>query len=211
LVWKNGKLLRRLTDGYADANAMAVAGQDVYVGGCEFVGEAGDGERLALATIWKNAAVRWRPTDGTDASIDRRVLHLAISGNDVYAAGTGTSPILWKNGSALWSLNDSATVEALCVSGADVYEGGHESMGEGETQKATATVWKNGKALWRMPDDNRVKALYLLGSDVYAAGYEYNATEGVAVVVWKNGKFLTRLNVGPSAILNAFVLAGQPQ
>jgi hypothetical protein len=82
-------------------------------------------------------------------------------------------------------------------------------MGKQPNGALAPTVWKNGKALWRMPDDNCVKALYLLGPDVYAAGYEYNATE--AVVVWENGVFLTRLYVGPSAILNASVLAQRPQ
>jgi hypothetical protein len=49
--------------------------------------------------------------------------------------------------------------------------------------------------------------------DVYLAGsvQDKNGDLVPTVVVWKNGGLIKRLDVGPSAILSAFVLAGQAQ
>jgi hypothetical protein len=100
-VWKNGKVLWKLTDGArpASVRALAVSGSDVYAGG-------------DAARVWKNGALLWKLplTDGNGI-----VTSLAVSGSDVYAGGyqypfdDAPTATVWKNGNLLWKLPNGKT------------------------------------------------------------------------------------------------------
>jgi outer membrane protein assembly factor BamB len=106
-VWKNGKLLWRLTDGANGAEVMSVlvSGADVYAGGY------GDSPDLAgaAATVWKNGEALWHLTDGNACAAS-----LFVSGGDVYAGGWEYGQdgkevaVTWKNGDALWRQGDGS-------------------------------------------------------------------------------------------------------
>jgi len=149
VVWKNGSVLYRLTDGNAKCNvvALAVSGGNVYAGGYEK-----DSDGVPVAMVWKNGRVLYRLTEGS------AVLSLAVSDGDVYAGGrynsVGYMPaIVWKNGRLLHRLNSSgaAIAKSLFVQGGDVYAGGVERNAQGTW---VAKVWKNGETLYRLNDSS---------------------------------------------------------
>ena len=89
-VW-NGGTLQALTDGTqpASAEAVALAGSDVLVGGSVFDGTND------TPVIWKNGVA----LEVAHRFSTARVVALATSGADVYAAGNdGGSAVLWVNG-----------------------------------------------------------------------------------------------------------------
>ena len=80
-------------------------------------------------------------------------ISVAISGNDVYVAGSeGNVAKVWKNGVAA-SLAEDAQANSVAVYGSDVYVAGcegRESNGAGRV----AVVWRNGVAT-RLTDGAR--------------------------------------------------------
>jgi hypothetical protein len=108
-VWKNGRLLYRLTNGNfgAEASSLYVSGGDVYAGGYE-----SNSQGNCVATVWKNGKELYRLTNG---NFYAHVFSLYVSGGDVYAAGTEITPqgkygkdvaTVWKNGAVLYRLDD---------------------------------------------------------------------------------------------------------
>jgi len=125
--WKNG-LLTVLPGTYAAASAIAVSGNDVYVGGQQL--DTVTNNRKAI--LWKNGVL----TALSDGSQDVVINSIAIDDTDVYICGNTTIPgsgyaaSVWKNGQLLPLGTGSANLlygwGVAAVNGV-VYIGGNES------------------------------------------------------------------------------------
>jgi hypothetical protein len=190
-IWKNGKVLYRLSDTtkHSCARSVFISDNDVYVAGYErSVEDVGnDGLKLVgpvAARIWKNGVAQ-EIDNNADGDIAYSVY---VSDGDVYVAGGRYIPsryiaTIWKNG-VVQELNDStsnAEARSVFVSGNDVYIAGYES--------SKPVLWKNGEShpLSDGSDLSRAYSVYVSGSDVYVAGYERNDSHISIGKVWKNG------------------------
>ena len=168
--------------------ALAVSGTDVYVGG-DFTTLNGSTTRnhLAKIPISGNGTVdaSWDPNANSTVNA------LAVSGTDVYVGGNFTTlntPAVTRNRLAKiptsgngtvdadWNPNVNGPVNALAVSGSDVYVGGGFSTLNGATARSalakiplsssTGTVDPD----WNPNANGTVYALAVSGSDVYVGG-----------------------------------------
>ena len=185
LYFKNGapvNLTQNLPNVVAAfTNGIAFSGSDVYVCGYLYAGS----NDTADAVYWKNGTLTYLPSGYMAKAI-------AVSGNDVYVAGTPIhgGDVYWKNGAMQPLGPDAAIASCIAVVGNDVYVGG-TTLGENK-----AVYWKNGVEV-ELPGGYAVNAMAVVGSDVYAAG---NNNGGYAVV-WKNGVPDTLGIGGASAIV----------
>ncbi|MFD0676388.1 MULTISPECIES: fibronectin type III domain-containing protein [unclassified Paenibacillus] len=159
---------------------IAVSGSSIYIGG-HFVPN-GDMQTKFIAK-WDGTA--WSSLGG---GVDGAVHAVAVSGSDVYAGGlfvnAGGSPashIAKWNGSTWQSLSSglylnpgsstAGTVEAIAVSGTDVYAGGTFTAAGGSTANYIAK-W-NGSAWQSLGSglNGEVRAIAVSGSDVYVGGF----------------------------------------
>lgn len=97
LYWKNGNLTQ-LSTNYGVANAIAVSGNDVYIGG-ELQTASG-----YQATYWKNGT----PVSLTTNSLFASVLDMTVDGSTVYAAGYDAPNLV--SGRMCWWKNNTKTV-----------------------------------------------------------------------------------------------------
>ncbi len=191
--WKNGVAVL-LSSNVSYANAIAVANGNVYVAGID--------EGPETAVLWTNGT----PTGlldgnypGTTISVQGIPYSIAISGSDVYVAGTigksfETSPdnywnaqeaVYWKNGSPVELTqisNNSPNIWAtsITLSGSDVYVSGYSA---GTTAATSSSLyWKNGTQTVLGPIDLPT-SIAVSGTDIYVAGY----LNSVAIGYWKNG------------------------
>jgi beta-propeller uncharacterized protein DUF5122/List-Bact-rpt repeat protein len=169
-------------------NALAVSGTDVYVGG-DFTTLNGSTTRNHLAKI--PIAGNGTVDASWDPNANSTVNALAVSGTDVYVGGNFTTlntPAVTRNRlariptsgngtvDASWNPNVNGPVNALAVSGSDVYLGGGFSMLNGATARgslakiplssSTGTVDPD----WNPNANGTVNALAVSGSDVYVGG-----------------------------------------
>jgi trimeric autotransporter adhesin len=177
-------------NGFVDA--LAVSGTDLYVGG-NFAGGGSIGGQdrdyiAKLATTGTGAAdPTWNPT------ADDRVLALAVSGTNLFAGGNfaGAGSIggqdrnhiakLTTTGTgaadATWNPNANGPVNALAVSGNDLYAGGSfdgsGSIG-GQDRNRIAKLSTTGAGAadpaWNPNANFFVLALAVSGTDLYAGG-----------------------------------------
>jgi hypothetical protein len=101
--WKNGSPVD-LTDGIhtgpAWATAIAVSGNDVYVGGIEQIQNAAGGIVNTAPRLWKNGVSI--PIAAPTVSLTNSISCLLVNGNDVYMGGQyNGAGAVWKNGSLL--------------------------------------------------------------------------------------------------------------
>lgn len=177
--WKNG-VATQVTNGTKPsvAYAIAVSGNDIYVGGIEYDDPSGHG----TLKYWKNGI----PTTLSMGSSLAEFGGMTVVGNDVYVAGSeaenmGRVAKYWKNGNEvkLTNGNNYAHAYGIAVSGNDVYVVGSDNG---------ARFWKNGIAV-------NLPGLYVYplsiavnGNDVYVGGEQLIGNKKVAVY-WKNGQF----------------------
>ena len=190
------------------AHAVAVAGTTVYAGG-DFGIARWDG------TSWATLA----------GGVNGGVHALASSGNDVYvggfftAAGNLTVAGIAKWDGAAWSTlgtgltratGGSPQVEAIAVSGSDVYVGG-TFTGAGGNPASNIAKWNGSawSALGSGVTGGRVTALAVSGADVYAGGF-FNAAGGNAasrIARW-DGVQWNALGAGVSDIVQGIGVLG---
>ncbi len=173
-VWKNG-VAQRLSDAPSRAQAVAVAGDDVFVAGCV----TGLG-----ATVWRNGTVEVISASASCLS------GIAVSAGDVYVVGDeGFDPVLWTNGVAQALPHDAtspAHAAAVAVSGGDVYVAGVAD--DPTSLTGVATLWKNGVPI-ALSDGSAyaaANAVAVDGGDVYVAGIAVSGGRQVATL-WRNG------------------------
>ena len=120
---------------------------------------------------------------------------IAISGSDVYVAGTASNgtndtAVYWLNGAAT-ILPRSMTISeagAIAVSGGNVYVTGFEENSAGNP---TAVLWVNGVATTLAPPSGKAYSsagtIVVSGSDVYVTGIASNTDSDEVAVLWVNG------------------------
>ena len=181
--------------------ALAVSGSDLYVGG-DFTNTAGIATADKIAK-WDGSAWSALGDNGAgDGALNGPVRALAVSGSDLYVGGTFTDAagiatadrIAKWDGSAWSGLGDNGagngalggTVQALAVSGSDLYVGGRFTNAAG-IATADFVAWWDGSA-WSALGDNGagdgalnsfVYALAVSGTDLYVGGWLGNAA-GIA-------------------------------
>ena len=204
--------------------ALAVSGNDLYVGG-NFRDAAGIPTADWIAK-WNGSA--WSALGsngaGTDGALDGDVYAIAASGSDVYVGGEflhagsdGTAHHLAKWDGSTWSAVGSnggegalgmasTDVWALVASGTDLYVGGFFNGVAGITAATDVAKW-NGST-WSALGANAVRnsnvyALSASGSDLYMGG-DFTDAAGIAaadyVAKW-NGSAWSALGSGAATSL----------
>jgi hypothetical protein len=195
---------------YARATAMALSGNDLYIGG-QYVNNDG----WEVAVWWKNSAVGTLSNPAND--FNNVITAIGVSGTETYLAGydtrfisnppwnpTYTNLPIW-NGSYYTSNGNTVSrvllesdtnyqqslSYAMAMSGSDVYLAGASATGNGNR---IATYWKNDMtgmvALASGGDYSEAAGIALSGSDVYVTGYEECPNYGCipTVKLWKNNE-----------------------
>ncbi len=176
-------------------NALAVSGSDLYVGG-NFT-NAGGVPTADYVAKWNGSTWSALGSNGSgDGALNNDVSAIEVSGNDVYvggifqnAGGVATADYLAEWNGNTWSgLGSNGTadgaigcggcvVDALGVSGGDVYVGGQFPSIAGNALAANIAEW-NGSS-WSALGSNgsggaalvgQVLSLAISGSDVYVGG-----------------------------------------
>ncbi len=195
---------------YAKATALAMSGNDLYIGG-QYVNNDG----WDVAIWWKNNSVGSLSDPVND--FNNPITAIGVSGTATYVAGYDTREIsfpswdptylnlpIW-NGS-YYSVNGGTVTRtlletdtndlqslayAMAVSGSDVYVAGAFAA---ETGNRIATYWKNDMygavALASGGDYSEAKGIALQGGDVYVTGYEQCPNYGCipTVKLWKDNE-----------------------
>jgi len=219
-------------------NAVAVSGTDLYVGG-NFTNAAGVATADYIAK-WNGTAWSGVGSNGFgDGAIFGAVDAIAVSGGNVYVGGTTFTNVAglaaadyvakW-NGSAWSALGSNGsgngaivgTVNAIAVSGSNVYVGGNFANAAGIPEADYVAKW-NGSA-WSALGSNgsgngtlnaAVRALAVSGSDVYVGGTFVNVSglgaaipEADYVAKW-NGSAWSALgsNGSGNGAINSYVTA----
>lgn len=186
-LWHNG-VETNLTDGGTGAQAYAIDidGEDIYVAGTEFKSGA------LVAKVWKNGLA----TDLTNGSYTAYATDIDVSEGNVYVSGyeyNGSNNAVakvWVNGvgTVLSNPTNPAQAESIFVINGDVFVAGFEY----ENGNSIAKLWKNGIATNLTDGSNHAAAygVYVDGEDIFVSG-----RIGQAAVYWKNNT-LTNLTQG---------------
>ena len=149
-------------------------GTDVYV--CGYA-------NLTDAVYWKNGVMTTLGMAFNTTDMDVAGSDVYVAGNIGYAlpAGGANAAVYWKNGSMVRLGNDPSYVNAITVSGSDVYACGQAWV----NNEYVAVYWKNGsiRPLSTIAGSS-ANAIRVSNNDVYVAG---NAGPNNAMAVyWKN-------------------------
>ncbi len=152
---------------------------DVYIAG-DVTGGPDAVFFYPVAAYWKNG--NYIPL--TDGTIWADAASIAVSGNDVYVAGTLGVPdvsraVYWKNGNLRY-LTDGigvSSASSIAISGNDVYVAGSENRGT----TGGPMYWKNESTV-KLTDGGYVSCIFVSGNNVYAAGDADNVAK-----YWING------------------------
>jgi hypothetical protein len=193
---KNGTAHSLPSSGTPGIEIMALSGNDVFFAGVDI------NPGVSFSPVyWKNGTEYKLPTLVKSASAN--VTGLAISGTDVYCAGTdgppnSYTPVYWKNGveNTLPTIGGhGGWVSAMAISGSDIYFVGVDFK--------TGVYWKNGVET-KLPYSNSINlysqptGIAVNGTDVYISGYEFTnitvpnlggtvETTNYTAEYWKNG------------------------
>jgi len=186
--WKNGvKTVLATEASDVEATVIALSGQDVYVAGSEIVTTqiaANNFVSAPAAVLWKNGVKSYVTTG---ASLGE-ALGIALSGSDVYLAGTYcitpatgcNTAVYWKNGAMVTvEATQGAIANGIAVSGTNVTVPIVRSVGSGNS----AELWSSGKLTnLSASQQSSANAAFAYGSDIYVGGADNNIA-----VYWKNG------------------------
>jgi len=190
-LWKNQEVTI-LTDGLqqAEAVALAVAGENVYVAG--YYGQE--------ARCWKNGQIQ--PLTGATGYLASGI---TVRGNDVYMVGYSYSlPLktrVWKNGipTDISSGTGDAWGKSIAVSeNGDVYVAGYEFL----NNVKKARLWKNGIPETLNTDEPYAdaNAVVVIEDSIYVAGtIQLTSSVQEQAVLWKNGTQIILGQPGSSA------------
>ena len=203
--------------------ALAVSGDDVYVGGDFYTAGGSAANYIAKwnGTTWSALG---SGIGGFPSGLVLSVYALAVSGGEVYAGGdfrmaggmAANHMAKWNGG--VWSALGSGmgvyspggpTVEALAVLGDDLYAGGSFLMA-GSSAANYIAKWNGGawSALGSGINDY-VYALAVSGSDVYAGGSFTKAGGSAANYIAKwNGSAWSALGSGLNGAVIALAVSG---
>lgn len=220
--WLNGTAVP-LPAGNASAgsaNAIAVSGSDVYVGGSVL-----SGQNLDYPAYWTNGTLTQLPTNSGG-----QINGIAVSGSDLYAAGQNNGlAVLWKNGTPttltdgtnpISSAPSTTNAVSMFISGSDIYVAGTVEkylLVSPNTYWVglVAVYWKNGVPveLTQLANNGPSAAamsIFISGSDVYVAGYTSNGPSNAIAVYWKNGTQVTLGSSGSPDVstANSIVVSG---
>lgn len=214
VVWKNGVATALTPGSYgSEASCIALQGNDVYIGGYIY-NIASQTTNLTTtnsqSVYWKNGVAVTLP----NASV---VDAMAVNGTDVYIAGAiaaakiysnnnlGATAAYWKDGGSPVSLsypviydsNYSSQVNAIAVSGTDVYVAGITGEYPPEYWKNDiATPLTNGTVI------NNANGIAVNGTDVFVVGSTPNNGSVSAATYWKNN-VPAILSTGPATAPNS--------
>jgi hypothetical protein len=172
--------------------ALAVSGSDLYAGGSFTVAGGSNGNFIAVNCIAKWDGSSWSALGsgmGTGTATTPFVRALTVSGGDVYAGGRfntagenlANNVAQWNEsswsalGSGLTARLSVLAVNALAVSGSDLYAGGTFTAAVGSNGNSIAKWNGNnwsalGSGISRSPGIPIVYGLAVSGSDLYAGG-----------------------------------------
>jgi hypothetical protein len=171
----------------------------IYITGYALTANSAGGPGNNLPEIWK--LISSSPTATATAlsmpsgMTSSYAYGIAISGSDVYVAGTASNgtndtAVYWLNGAAT-ILPSSMTISgagAIAVSGGNVYVTGFE---ENIAGNSTAVLWVNGVATTLAPPSGKAYSsagtIVVSGSDVYVTGIASNTDSDEVAVLWVNG------------------------
>lgn len=182
VVWVNGEVQRlgHEVDMRSTANAVFVAGDDVYVAGFEHIPDAESAMgNVQIAMLWKNG----EPVQLSDQYSEARSVY--VEGEDVYVVGRNSFDVfnasfatVWKNGEITQLEASPSAAYGVWVSDGDVHIAGVQNA-----QYQFALYWKNGVVSRLVERPSAATSIFVSGDDVYAGGQtDYTA------VLWKNGE-----------------------
>ena len=201
--------------------AIAKNGNDIYVGG-NFI-SAGN---VAVNYVAKWDGSSWSALGtGVSGATTNIVNALAISGNNLYVGGTFTTAggvsaaniAIWNMQTSTWSAMGSglgtstATVNAIAVSGSNIYAGGNFTTSGSNTMNRVA-MW-NGSTWVGMDSgvSGTVYAITVSGSNVYVGGSFATAGSSAlsvgSIAVW-NGTSWGALGTGTVSAVYCIAVAG---
>ena len=200
----------------SSVSAIAISGSDVYVGG--YFSLLGDGTTSANGIAkWNTTTSTWSTlTSGAVNGVNSSVSAIAISGSDVYVGGQftllgdGTTSAnyiaKWNTTTSTWSTLPSGAsngvlyggVNAIAISGSDVYVGGDFALlGDGATLAYHMARWSSNTNSWSALASHTtngvpggVNAIAISGSDVYIGGGFTLLVDGVTsannIAIWNS-------------------------
>lgn len=212
VYWKNGA--ETVVAQNASAQAIAVSGSDVYVGGVS------SGANGPVATVWKNGAATILSNDQSS------VKGIAVANGNVYVVGnveTATTILatLWTNGTPT-QLSDGMIPStnylyftyaySITTSGSDTYVAGtaqkfFQISSNNYYSANVAVYWKNGvpvdlSQVTNQGPNIQATSIAISGSSIYVAGNVFSPS-GYQAVYWNTG---TRVPLIPGTFAGASAL-----
>jgi len=201
---------------FSAVNALAVSGSDLYAGG-SFTNAGNTAANNVAEWNGSNWSALGSGISGANG-YDPPVNALAVSGSDLYAAGSftnaggvaATNMAKWDgNGWSALGSGVNGAVNALAVSGSDLYVGGYFTNAGGVAVNYVAK-W-DGSSWWALGSglNGRVSALAVSGSELYVGG-GFTTAGGVPatnIAKW-DGSSWSALGSGTGGGVSALAVSG---